>query len=253
MSAASYARSRPSRSSSVSTGAAAASWSRAAVAMRQRVGRGAIEQRDRVGPAALAAGGRCPEYGLVVGGRARRPGRPPCGRSPRGRPIRPAARRLQQWPRRSGRRRPAISGPRRQRSIDWYARVTVSCSPAVSVAIRADVSSPRPSAAFAPSMSSVCQAAQDVAAVGRELRPFLLHQVQVACEMVDPRLRGKVGAVGQLRPLDGVARPVGGHGEAGPTERGEDEHHRPPQVQPQRARPIGGREWMRLEWPSRRV
>ena len=85
------------------------------------------------------------------------------------------------------------------------------------------------------------QAAQDVAAVRRELRPFLVHQFQVTRQVVGPRLSGKVGTVGQLRPLERVGRPIGGHGETGPTQGDEGECHGPPQAQQQRARPVGGR------------
>ena len=38
---------------------------------------------------------------------------------------------------------------------------------------------------------------------------------KVARQVVDPGLRGEVGAVCQLRPLEWVSRPIGGHGEAG--------------------------------------
>jgi hypothetical protein len=57
--------------------------------------------------------------------------------------------------------------------------------------------------------------------------------------VVDPGSRGLIGAIRQFRPLNGVARPVGSDGKSRPTQGGENQHERPPQVEAQRAHRLG--------------
>ena len=78
--------------------------------------------------------------------------------------------------------------------------------------------------------------AQDGAAGRRQVRSVAVELLELGRERVDPRLRAAVGRPGQLRPLDRVLLTVGGHGQAGATERGKDQHRGPPHVQLQAAR-----------------